>query len=66
MRDTNRLDHFYDVLKYYHKNFFPDWRFTQFIDNLREYYDSDLFYLEEEDFLKYVKDFTKETCHVKL
>lgn len=33
MRDPNRLDAFYEELKRIHKDYFPDWRFGQFICN---------------------------------
>lgn len=53
MRDPNRLDNFYMELCKIHKEKFPDWRFGQFISNLIT---KDPFYLEEEDFLKMIKN----------
>lgn len=53
MRDPNRLDAFYAELCKIHKEQFPDWRFGQFISNLIT---RDPFYLEEEDFLKMIKE----------
>lgn len=37
MRDINRLDNFYNELKNIHKEFFPDWRFGQFIVNFTDW-----------------------------
>ena len=34
MRDPNRLDAFYDELKEIHKEYYPDWRFGQFMVNI--------------------------------
>lgn len=63
MRDVNRLDNFYNTLKEFHKNI-PDWRFGQFIMNFISWYASnyhmDLFYMEEDEILFYIKEFLKE------
>ncbi len=56
MRDPERLDKFYDKLKEIHKEFFPDWRFGQFMYNFMCWY-GDPFYLEEAQFLAKIKDF---------
>ena len=61
MRDINRLDNFYDTLKQYHKEYIPDWRFGQLLGNfLRWYtinYQKDIFFLEENEFLKCLEEF---------
>lgn len=63
MRDINRLDSFYEELKELHKNY-PDWRFGQFMLNFMDWYalkyKKDVFYLEEDRFLKYVKEYIEE------
>ena len=59
MRDPERLNGFYNYLKAVHKRLFPDWRFGQLIMNLIRYH-GDIFYLEEEDFLKVLDNFVKE------
>ena len=59
MRSVERLDDFYTQLKEIHKTYFPDWRFTQFISNIMSFYQSDLFYVEEEKFLDKVKTYVK-------
>ena len=61
MRDPDRLDYFYEVLKKDHKNYFPDWRFGQLIYNFLGWYGADPFYLEEDAFLQEWKKFIKET-----
>lgn len=61
MRDPERLDAFYDELKRIHKTYFPDWRFGQFVENLRDFSRAgDLFYYEEDEFLKLLKSIVKE------
>lgn len=61
MRDPERLDAFYDELKRIHKTYFPDWRFGQFVENLRRFSRAgDLFYYEEDEFLKLLKSIIKE------
>lgn len=61
MRNPDRLDEFYNILKEYHKNYFPDWRFGQLIVNFQRWYgmytEKDIFHLEEEDFLRALKKF---------
>jgi len=51
MRNPNRLDSFYTILKRVHKSYFPDWRFGQFMMNLMSYY-GDIFYWEEDKFIE--------------
>ena len=61
MRDPERLDAFYDELKKIHKEYFPDWRFGQLIENIRRMSRAeDLFYYEEDKFLELVKSIIME------
>ena len=63
MRDPNRLDKFYDELKYIHKRSFPDWRFGQLYRNFFGWLASkkrDLFFPEEDEMLKYIKEYANE------
>jgi len=63
-RDPERLENFYNELKKYHKEYFPDWRFGQLILNFFPYYfkkhNTDFFYKEDEDLLKEIISFLKE------
>ena len=63
IRDPNRLDKFYEELKNMHKERVPDRRFGQWVMNLeRWFYDvkkTDIFYLEENQFLDMFKNFMK-------
>lgn len=67
MRSKERLDFFYEELKFIHKEFFQDLRFGQFILHLIEWipnnYEIDPFYLEEEEFIKYARAYAK-TSHL--
>jgi hypothetical protein len=59
MRDINRIDPFLkEVGKIWKKN--PDLRFGQMMENFRRDY-GDLFFLEEEDFLKNLKEYMERT-----
>lgn len=63
MRDPNRIDKFCDELnKLWHK--VPDWRFGQFILNIeracRVNEGKNVFYIEDDDMLKIMKDYFKE------
>lgn len=61
MRDPERLDAFYDELKRIHKTYFPDWRFGQLIENVKSLTKvKDLFYYEEDEFLKLIKNLVGE------
>lgn len=51
MRDPDRLDAFYDELKKIHKEYYPDWRFGQFMVNIIKIL-GDPFYWEEDTFLE--------------
>ena len=56
MRNPERLDSFYEILKRIHKDYFPDWRFGQLVVNFMRYY-GDPFYLEEDKFLEKLGEF---------
>ena len=68
MRDQTRLYTFYSKLQEIHLTFFPDWRFTQLILNF-EYWIRvnknihDMFYLEENDVLKYLDEYVKDITY---
>jgi hypothetical protein len=61
VRDLNRLDTFYEKIKTYHKENFPDLRFSQLMINFfywhKGEYKTDGFYLEEDEYLKRFKEF---------
>lgn len=61
MRDPNRLDTFYATIRNIHRTTFPDWRFGQLMSNffgwLYETKKIDLFFPEEDEMLKYFKEF---------
>ena len=63
MRDINRLDNFYNELKEIHKKL-PDWRFTQLTMNFMGWYyqkyNRDCFYVEDNQVLKYFKEYINE------
>ena len=56
MRDPNRIDPFLEKLGEYWKQV-PDWRFGQLISNLQRYTKEDLFFYEEDKFLKSLENF---------
>lgn len=58
MRNPNRLFKFYDELRRIHMTYVSDWRFGQFMYNI--FGKEDIFYLEEEDVLKRVKNYFGE------
>lgn len=58
MRDPNRLYNFYDELRRMHMKYVPDWRFGQMINNI--FGNVDIFYLEEDEVLKKVKEYFGE------
>lgn len=62
MRDPARLDGFYEELKNLHKQHFPDWRFGQLCSNFFGWLASekkiDLFFPEEDQMIKYFKEYT--------
>lgn len=63
MRSKERLDPFYDELKWVHKKYFRDWRFGQFMSNLLGWivsnYGRDPFFPEEDEMLKYIREYAK-------
>lgn len=65
MRNPERLDSFYEELKDMHKTYFPDWRFGQFCSNFFGWLMSkkkiDLFFPEEGEMLKYLREY----CHAE-
>jgi len=62
MQDPKRLDNFYEELKNLHKTSVPDWRFGQMLMNV--FAMKDMFYLEEDEILKEVKEyFEKRNFH---
>ena len=65
MRNPNRLDSFYDEIKEIHKKSFPDWRFGQLMSNFLGWLYSvkgrDPFFPEEEDMVKYFKEYANCT-----
>ena len=61
MRDPERLDAFYDELKRIHKTYLPDWSFGKLIENVKSLTKvKDLFYYEEDEFLKLIKNLVGE------
>ena len=65
MRDPHRIDYYCDELaEVWHK--VPDWRLSQLMVNIITAYtnkhnDIDPFYVEDADFMKFVREFIKET-----
>lgn len=59
MRDPNRLYDFYDKLRDIHMEYFPDWRFSQFMTNFLETCKTDPFFWEEDRFLKEINNFVE-------
>ena len=61
MRDPNRLYDFYRQLQEIHITYFPDWRFGQLCSNFFGWLASekkvDLFFPEEEQMIKYIREF---------
>ena len=56
MRDINRIEPFCkDLAKVWKDN--PDMRFSQLIVNLMGSYGSDMYYVEDEDFMNILKEF---------
>ena len=63
MRDINRIDPFLQELGTIWKTQCPDWRFGQLMFNMYRVMQShkkDMFYLEEDEFLDYIKKMFKE------
>lgn len=64
MRNAERLDYFYNEICRLHKKYLPQWRFGQLCSNffgwLMSTQKQDLFFLEEDEMLKYFKMYIKE------
>ena len=64
MRNPKRLDDFYIRLRKIHANFFPDWRFGQFMYNffvwLQNEKGKDPFFPEEDQMIKLFEQYAKE------
>lgn len=64
MRDSNRLDKFYDEIKKIHKKSFPDWRFGQLCCNffgwLVHEKDTDPFFPEEDKMIEYFREYANK------
>ena len=60
MRDINRIDPFLEKLGKIWKENCSDWRFMQLICNLQSAFGSDLFYIEENKLLEYIKKYFEE------
>lgn len=58
MRDPDRLDKIYKIIKDDHKRCFPDWRIGQVIMNFIAAY-GDPFYMEDDIFLQKWKEYIK-------
>ena len=64
MRDPNRLNNFYDIMKLLHQSCFPDWRFGQLCSNFFGWLASekqvDLFFPEEDKMIEYFREYCKK------
>lgn len=59
MRDSSRISNvLFELEKFWEK--YPDLRFMQLICNLQSARGSDLFYLEDEDFIELLKKINKK------
>ena len=58
LRNSNRLYTFYTEIRRIHMAYVPEWRFSQLMYNV--FGNEDIFYLEEEDVLKRLKNFFGE------
>ncbi len=65
MRNSARLDEFYEKLKKLHKRYIPDWRFGQFMYNfvswMLEYKKRDIFFPEEDSMIEYIIEYLEYT-----
>lgn len=62
MRDSNRLQPFYERLAELHKLYIPDWRFGQLIINFSSWLYSkkgieDMFYVEDDKMAEYIEEY---------
>ena len=64
MRKSERLDYFYDEMSRLHKKYLPQWRFGQLCSNffgwLMSAQGRDIFFPEEDEMLKWFKEYLKE------
>ena len=64
MRNPN-IQAFYQTLMTYHIQFFPHFRFAQFISNLEKWLEvkkgnGDIFYIEDDQLLRYIDEYANE------
>ena len=59
MRDIERIDPIVYGMGEIWKQYFPDWRFMQFIVNFQTWRNCDSFYLEDDDLIEQVCEFVK-------
>lgn len=60
MRDSKRLDDFYDRMKKIHQEKLPDWRFGQLMGNFLGWLvqqKGDYFYIEDAQMLRYFEEY---------
>ena len=55
MRDINRIDKFLEDFGKIWKTS-PDLRFGQLVNNIQNFAQNDMFYVEEDDYLKWMKN----------
>ena len=69
MRDKERLNNFYYIMKILHKNIFPDWRFGQLISNffgwIYQEKKRDIFFIEEKEMLEYFEEYCGKHSYKK-
>jgi len=69
MRDKERLNNFYDIMRILHKNTFPDWRFGQLISNffgwIYQEKKRDIFFIEEKEMLEYFEEYCAKYSYKK-
>lgn len=58
MRDLNRIELFCAELAHIWKDACPDWRFGQFISNFLQWYNRDIFYVEDDRMLELLMAYT--------
>ena len=57
MRDINRIEPMMTFIMQAWKEYFPDWRFMQLINNFQSWLGQDGYYLEDEDFKQKFAEF---------
>lgn len=60
MRDINRIDDVLEKIGIIWKQL-PDWRFGQLIGNFIDYRGGNIFYIEDDDFIKQLADYMGAT-----